>query len=101
MILAHPSPWRLVGAIAAIAFVAALGELRVPDARAVSGPRTNAVADEPALRSVDAGADAIRLGADADGSSVEADGDARLIPAVYARDQDMRFVFYRRVSKWM
>lgn len=101
MVISRPSPGRLSGVLAAVVFVAALGELRVPDARAVSGPAGEVGARSPVSASADLAANLVGLGADVDGSSAGSEDDARLVPAVYARDPDMRFVFYRQVSKWM
>jgi hypothetical protein len=39
---------------------------------------------------------------DADSAGTDASDDAaRLVPAIYAWDPDVRFVYYRHVSKWM
>lgn len=38
---------------------------------------------------------------DRDVASGEASSDGEVVPAIYAWDPDVRFVFYRHVSKWM
>ena len=38
---------------------------------------------------------------DAPTSPVEGFDDARLVPAIYAWDPDVRFVYFRHVHKWM
>ena len=35
------------------------------------------------------------------GRDLSSDDDARLVPAIFAWDPDVRFVYYRHVSKWM
>ncbi len=90
--------------VAGVVGVTMLGNLRLqasevmaqpPRAHAVprvaSPPATTASADEAV---VDATFEPMAAD-DADGD------DARLVPAIYAWDPDVRFVFFRHVSKWM
>ena len=58
---------------------------------------------ETVTRPVAAGRPGDRFAAmtDADGSEADAEDDAQLVPAIYAWDKDVRFVYFRHVSKWM
>jgi hypothetical protein len=38
---------------------------------------------------------------DADADADASDEELRLVPAIYAWDPDVRFVYFRHVSKWM
>ncbi len=55
---------------------------------------------------VDAGASASAMDADAEGSALPEspkvdDDSGQVVPALYAWDPDVKFVFYRHASKWM
>ncbi len=102
------SPWSIAGSAAALLLVALLGNLRL----SASEVRTLSVADRvgPDVAFTTA-ANERSADADVDGESVVGSGDVaaaglvgdeeRLVPAIYAWDPDVRFVYYRHVSKWM
>lgn len=69
----------------------------------VGGP--TAAGDSADARSGEAGATCLshHIGVDAHSPAdpTEAPDDARLVPAIFAWDPDVRFVYYRQISKWM
>ena len=83
--------WRRIGVIGAIAVVALIGDLRVPMSAAAPpvAPRPSAE-----LRGTEARVNSAAV-------PEEVTDDARLVPAIYAWDPDVQFVYYRQVSKWM
>ena len=103
--------WRKLGYLAAVCLVVALGNMRAREsvAAAASGAIVDAQQGASAVASTTAAfesREAVDVGADEDGLSDAADArtdsnDVGLVPAVYARDPDVRFVYFRQVSKWM
>ena len=101
---------RRIALIAAIAGIAMLGDLRA----AVSHPAQGSLGWEPSpvAPSTPASVDAViaaTTGDPEDAAPAPAATspqstlfeDGRLIPAIYAWDPDVRFVYFRHVSKWM
>lgn len=104
--------WRGFGVLAAICLVVALGNSRAPVAEAVAstGPQTGLLpaSTDRIVANVVAfeGVEVAQVGADADGDAPTTDhadstDEAHLVPAIYAWDPDVRFVYFRHVSKWM
>ena len=104
-------------AVAAIVGVTMLGNLRLQASEVTkASPREPAtrvpvswVADDPhgyTSEALVASADGRRIDpqvaamSDADGVGDESDG-VQLVPAIYAWNPDVRFVYFRHVSKWM
>lgn len=97
--------WRKLDVFAAICLMVSLGELRGAGADAVASTAIPAHAMGATIDALCSDRTAQR-GADEDAPSTSAQlgdstDDARLVPAIYARDPDVRFVYSRRVSKWM
>ena len=93
----HLQPWKRLGVLAAIALTVALGNLR-STASVAAAPATAAAPTSEALGVAMGSAMLSRAAAS---TPPEPEDEARLVPAVYARDPDVRFVFFRNVSKWM
>ena len=98
--------WRPLGVAVAIAVVVLLGDLRSPVSTAapLDAPTvdrvTRPVATDPTVAPQRAALASIH---DVPRGATAADpvDEARLVPAIYAWDPDVRFVYYRHVSKWM
>jgi len=104
--------WRGFGVLAAIGLVVALGNSRAPVAEAVASTVRQTVflpaSPDRIVANVVAseGVDVAQVGADADGGApatehTDSTDEAHLVPAIYAWDPDVRFVYFRHVSKWM
>ncbi len=102
---------RRFGVLAAVCLVIALGNSRAPVAQAAVSTNPRAVVSAVPSRAVPnvvafEGVDLSQVGADVDGSAAspgqaDSDDEAHLVPAIYAWDPDVRFVYFRHVSKWM
>ena len=95
------SRWSVAGATVALVAIAALGNLRgvASETRGGATPSSVLVGRiDPVF--VDENGTS-ETSASADDQDPAVDDQARLIPAIYAWDPDVRFVYYRHVSKWM
>lgn len=114
MDVAGTNAWRRLGLAGALCLIAALGESREPGVAAIASTRLQADPAQPVQATPAVGPvvafesdGAAQIGADEDdGAAVSADAvdssdEARLIPAIYAWDPDVRFIFFRHMSKWM
>ena len=97
----------MAGAAVALIAIVVLGNLRGLASEIRTDPQqTESAAVNPVEMSITADRAG---GSDVDGAGVatSAAGDvaleerARLIPAIYAWDPDVRFVYFRHLSKWM
>ncbi len=112
MDVAGTNAWRRLGLAGALCLIAALGESREPGVAAIASTARDPVQPAratPAVVSIVAfeSGGASQIGADEDDGSAapaeaaDASDDARLVPAIYAWDPDVRFVYFRHMSKWM
>ncbi len=96
--------WRRLRVIVAIALVCLIGDLRTPVPAVASSaavPASRAVRSQSAAQPV-AALQTIRSDVrNTDPALRDEANDVRLVPAIYAWDPDVRFVYYRHVSKWM
>ena len=102
-----------IAIVAAVLGISMLGNLRSQASEATPPhPNRSSAAHRPMqvndVRVVDADPDVmLESGSDVDDvssakGSASADGDdGHLVPAIYAWDPDVRFIYYRRISKWM
>ena len=99
-----PSLWTRTVAVGIIAAASVVGNVSMsaPEFSVVraaapvsSAPQTTSGTDKIALRHV-----AVAPAVTAPLPDAKSD-DVDVVPAVYARDPDVRFLFYRHVSKWM
>lgn len=98
--------WRKLGVLGAICLVAALGELRAADLAATTSTRPRSTIASGPLTNVRESGVVARLCRGNDGSAPagnpsDSTDEERLVPAIYAWDPDVRFVYFRHVSKWM
>jgi hypothetical protein len=111
----YGSPGRLAAAwmrrtaiVAAVVGVTMLGNLRLQASEVGrlprSGPASELLAIAPETQvpteRVDLAVASGRPSSDADDGNTE-DDSVQLVPAIYAWDPDVRFVYFRHVSKWM
>lgn len=103
--------WKRIAFVAAIALVALLGNMRAAvsggSATAVRLPSLAFAAQPDALPPSGHPASLLDSADVGDGTSAgrmpspPKEDDVHLIPAIYAWDPDVRFVYYRHISKWM
>lgn len=98
------SAWRRLALVGAVGAVALIGNMRASGFQSAPRPQTStdtlsehAVA-QPVTKAKRQWIDA-QAGADYHGGDAHDDG--AVVPAIYAWDPDVRFVYYRHVSKWM
>lgn len=97
--------WRKLGALAVLCLIVALGEQRSAGFAAVASTPSSFPAASATSVAFESGG-ALRVGADEDGPSITAGpadalDEVHLVPAIYAWDPDVRFIYFRHVSKWM
>ena len=105
--------WTPLVTLAVVASLIVIGNLRAPVAAATTEPAPGDVAstvaaspqhgrgdDAPAGRESPSGMPALEsmVGADVDEPVGE---EGALVPALYAWNPDVRFVYFRQISKWM
>ena len=88
--------WLRFVSLSVLACVVLLGEMR--PAASETGQR--APAAKPSPTSVDRTGVLGAADPQAD-AAVDASDAGRLVPAIYAWDPDVRFIYYRHISKWM
>jgi hypothetical protein len=81
--------WKRAWVVAAVAAVGWLGNLRSATSDDVVPKNSETVV-----------ADAVPIDPSVDADGV-ASAEARLVPAIYAWDPDVRVIYLRRLSKWM
>lgn len=108
---ARPIVWRKAAVVAAVAMVVFVGNLRIGVSQAaplggsamVGGPTT--AGDSADVRSGNVGSTCLsqHMGVDAHSPAepTESPDIAHFAPAIFAWDPDVRFVYYRQISKWM
>ena len=108
---ARPIVWHKAAVVAAVAMVVLVSNLRtgvsqaapIGDSSMVGGP--TAAGESADVRSGDVGPICLLqyIGADAHSPAepTESSDVAHFVPAIFAWDPDVRFVYYRQISKWM
>ena len=88
--------WVRFVSLAVLASVVLLGEMR--PAASETGRRAAFAVPSPMSIDRTGVSDAAEPVADAPSDASDA---GRLVPAIYAWDPDVRFIYYRHISKWM
>lgn len=102
---------RRVGIVAAVVAVTLLGNLRLQASEVRRLAASGAPVAMPARPSTPVALEHVDLAVASDRRAVDAmtdeddaaaeDDSIQLVPAIYAWDPDVRFVYFRHVSKWM
>jgi len=92
--------------IASVIAIAMLGNLRLHASEATRSPLVGDAGRKPSrIQDVASRRQAVVAEGDASPDDATSGGDAaedgHFVPAIYAWDPDVRFVYYRHVSKWM
>jgi hypothetical protein len=103
---------RRTAIVAAVVGITMLGNLRLQASEVGRVPRNGPAAERPAIApetqvatervdlAVASGRPSFDATTDEDDGSAD-DDSVQLVPAIYAWDPDVRFVYFRHVSKWM